>query len=82
MKKTNWITQQLFADTTLHLKGVTSLTLHNVGEQKVYFRHREFGKGESFLFEGDGTASDVEIDIKFDTGKGIAILDYRALVKC
>ena len=40
MRKTNWITQKIFSDTAFLLKGVTSLTLYNAANSKVYLSEK------------------------------------------
>lgn len=82
MRKTQWNTQKVYSNTYFHLKGVTSLTLHNAGESKVFFRERMLEKGDYYLLEGDGSYSDIDLDITFENGSGEAILDYRALINC
>ncbi len=82
MRKTNWNTQKVYTNTSFFLEGVTSLTLFNAGENKVYFRERTLEKGDYYLFEGDGTCTDIDLVITFEKGQGEAILDYRALQKC
>lgn len=82
MNKSKWNTQKIYSNSSFFLKGVTSLTLYNSGESKVYFRERTLEKGDYYLLEGDGTASDIDLEISFENGRGEAILDYRALQKC
>lgn len=64
------------------LQGVTSLTLVNEGDTSLYFRERTLKKGEIFVMEGDGSASQVSFSVEFEGGKGSALLDYRVLKKC
>ena len=82
MRKTQWNTQKVYSNNLLSSTGVTSLTLHNAGESKVFFRERILEKGDYYLLEGDGSYSDIDLEITFENGQGEAILDYRALTKC
>lgn len=80
--KTNWITQKIFQDITIHLKGVVSLTLFNSGKKPLYFREQVVEPGQTYLLEGDGSHSDIDLDIRFENGQGEALLNYRALKQC
>ena len=53
MNKSKWNTQKIYSNTSFFLRGVTSLTLYNSGESKVYFRERTLEKGDYYLLEGD-----------------------------
>lgn len=82
MLRTNWITQKIHSNTHLHLKRVTSLTLINTGNTPLVFREQTLAPEQIFVLEGDGSYSDIELEIRFETGSGQAILNYRSVLNC
>lgn len=78
MIKTGWTTQKLSKNTRFDLKNVTSLTLLNAGKSKIFFREQTLEPEQTYVLEGDGSQSDIELDIVFENGEGLAILDYRS----
>lgn len=82
MVKTNWITQKIHSDTLIKLPRVTSFTLVNIGDSPIFFREQTLLKNEMFVLEGDGSVSNIELDIRFENGKGTAILNYRSVINC
>lgn len=83
MKKSRFVTVEFFGETILHLTNISSLTMMNVGTSVVTFRGRELQQGEQFLMDGDGTASDIDIEFDFDnTGTNHLLMDYRVVQDC
>lgn len=82
MVKTNWITQKIHSDTILKLPRVTSFTLINKGDSRIFFREEEIAPNEIYVLEGDGSISNIELDIRFENGKGKAVLNYRSVINC
>lgn len=83
MKRTNWITQKFTSNTSIQIRNVTSFTLLNAGNTPLKFRERVLEPQQFFLLEGDGSYSDIELNIEFEKGDNpCAILDYRSVLKC
>lgn len=80
--RTNWISQKYTSDTKTQLRNVTSLTLYNSGNSKVFFRYQWLKPEQIYVLEGDGSATDIDFEIAFEGGKGEVILNYRSLKKC
>ena len=94
MEKSGFTSQRINKDEKLpEITGVTSLTISNYGDTDLTVIVNDvprpvpafnqdikvpFG---SFNLPGDGTACDVRIELKFQGGRGQAILDYRKLIK-
>lgn len=91
MKKTGFVSRKFTNDDRIELTEVTSLTLSNYGEKDLTvivndiertvpaFRSDIGVPFGSFNIPGDGSACDVVIEVKFEDGQGLAILDYRKI---
>lgn len=89
MKRTGFVSHKLTTDDKLILTDITSLTLSNYGDKDLVVIVNDvertvpalksdigvpFG---SFNIPGDGTACALVIEVRFQDGQGLAILDYR-----
>lgn len=93
MTKTGFTSIQIGSDTPLNLENISSLTIANYGTTVLTIVANDVARTipafnnevgvpfGSFNLPGDGTLCDVRLEFKFETGKGLAILDYRKLIK-
>lgn len=77
---------KITGDHHFKVKGVTSLSISNYGDTDliVFDRVVPALSGENpsrFVIDADSTETDFDFPIKFDTGKGQAYIDYKALVE-
>ena len=89
MEKTGLLSRAIQSDTRFSETNITSLTVSNHGDTVMTvtqggvsrtipaFRDDIGVPFGSFNIPGDGTMSDIEIEISFEGGAGKAIIDYR-----
>lgn len=86
MRKSGLSTIKVTRNESFNLKNVTSLTIVNSGVTDITV----FGQviqpvsatsSGVFVMAGDGTYSDLDFEIQFSGGTGLAYLNYRSLVQ-
>ncbi|MEO4005795.1 hypothetical protein [Flavobacterium sp. CAU 1735] len=86
MKKTNFVSMEISGNHAFKVKSVTSLSISNHGDTDLHVFGRVIpaisGVNPSrFVIDSDGTETDMDFPLKFDTGKGRAYIDYKCLVE-
>ncbi|RDI07047.1 hypothetical protein [Flavobacterium sp. AG291] len=94
MQKSGFASIQINSDTTQFLDGITSLSISNYGATALTVTVNDVARVVpafnpaigvpfgSFNIPGDGTACEINLELKFEGGSGKAILDFRKIKKC
>lgn len=84
MEKSNYISIELTENEQFNLKSVTSLSVSNHGDTAVTIFGRTLppmtGQNPArFVIDADSTYTNLDFTVRFETGKGKAFIDYKAL---
>ena len=91
MIKTGFNSSIFYADETFSLKDVSSLTITNYGAAPMIVTLNNVPEvvppfddvnnyAQKFVIDGDGTLSDMELQVSFPAKVGKAVLRYRQLL--
>ena len=85
MRKSGLSTNKVTRNERFNLRNVTSLTIVNGGATDITVFGQVIAPVSAtssgvFVMAGDGTYTDLDFEIQFSGGTGLAYLNYRSLV--